>query len=241
MLKIGGINKLTLLDFPNEIAAIIFLVGCNFLCPFCHNKSLVLNDEKLEFIRENEIIEFLESRKNKLDGIVISGGEPLLQFNDLVPFIKKIKDMGFKVKLDTNGSYYDELNYLIKNRLVDYVAIDIKNSFNKYLTTIGLKENEATKKYLENINKSILFLLNEANKYNIDYEFRTTVIKEFLDKDDFINIANLIKGVKSYYLQQFEDIGTNIKEGFTAYNKNKLNEFKELLIEKDINTSIRGI
>lgn len=185
---IGGIQKSSLIDYPEKISAIIFTQGCNFRCPYCHNPELV--NAKGE--TANGIFEFLTSRIGKLDGVVITGGEPTLH-NDLPELISKIKDLGFAVKLDTNGSNPLMLEKLIQEKLIDYVAMDIKAPINKY------SEVTCTKVNTDNILKSIDILKNS----DIDYEFRTTVVKSQLILNDFEQIAELIKGAKKYYLQKF--------------------------------------
>ena len=188
---IGGFQKTSLLDFPQKIACIVFTPRCNFQCGYCHNPEL--NGKKEAVIELPSFFSFLESRKGKLDGIVITGGEPTLQ-KGLYQFIFEIKSKGFAVKLDTNGSNPELLKKLIEDKLVDYVAMDIKAPFDKYHDVIK------TKIPLEEIKKSIDILLE--NK--IDYEFRTTVVKEQLNFDDFEKIGELIKGAKKYFLQKFE-------------------------------------
>ena len=230
-MKIAGIQKLTLLDFPGLMAATIFTNGCNFMCPFCHNSALVIDARENELIDENEIFEFLESRKGKLDGICITGGEPLLQ-NDLIDFIKKIKSIGYKVKLDTNGYVYPKLKEIIESKAVDYVAMDIKNSLKKYPLTTGIKDL-----VIQNISKSISLLKENY----VEYEFRTTVVKELHDFDDIKEIAELIKGCSRYYLQQFEDTPNNIQSGYSAHDPETLKNYKNYLNSKGIYTEIRGI
>lgn len=185
---IGGLQKSSLIDYPEKISAIIFTQGCNFRCPYCHNPELVNGKGETA----NEIFEFLTSRIGKLDGVVITGGEPTLH-KDLPNFIRQIKDMGFAVKLDTNGTNPLMLEKLIQEKLIDYVAMDIKAPIHKYF------EVTCTKVNTDNILKSIEILKNS----DIDYEFRTTVVKSQLTLDDFEKISELIKGAKKYYLQKF--------------------------------------
>lgn len=230
-MRISGLQKLTLLDFPNLVACTIFLPGCQFKCPFCQNASLVLDLTQVDEISEDYIFDYLKERKGKLDGVCVTGGEPTLQ-SDLKDFIKKIKDLGYKVKLDTNGYNPKVLKELLDLSLLDYVAMDIKNSEEKYPITTGVKSLK-----FENILESINLLKNS----NIEYEFRTTVIKEFHNKNDFIGIAKLIKGVKNYYLQEYRDSETCIKRGFHAYSKEEMDEFVSILKNEGINASIRGI
>lgn len=191
-MNIAGIQKLTLLDYPGHTAAIVFLNGCDFKCPFCHNAEIInINNDSKISLTDLEI--FLEKRKNMLDGIVVTGGEPCIQ-KDLKGLLILIKKYNYLIKLDTNGNHPDVLNTLLKENLVDYIAMDIKNSLEKYPKTIGVP-NFNTK----NIEKSIEVIKNS----NIEYEFRTTVIKDFHTENDFIKIGNMLGNVKSYYLQQF--------------------------------------
>ncbi len=190
-MKIGGLQKFSLIDYPEKISAIIFTQGCNFRCLYCHNPQLLsyTNDS---FIEELLVFDFLKSRIGKLDAVVLSGGEPCLQ-KDLSEFIKKVKSMGFAVKLDTNGSSPEVLQQLIDNGFLDYIAMDIKAPLAKYETITKSKINT------DDILKSIDIIINSG----LDYEFRTTVVKSLITKDDFFNIGKLICGAKKYYLQKF--------------------------------------
>ncbi len=191
---IGGLQKTSLLDFPQKIACIVFTPRCNFQCGYCHNPELSGNIEKGGAVIDlPAFFSFLEKRKGKLDGVVITGGEPTLQ-KGLYQFIFEIKSMGFAVKLDSNGSNPEILKKLIDDKLVDYIAMDIKAPFDKYHDVIK------TPIPLEKIKESIDLLLEDK----VDYEFRTTVVKEQLIFDDFEKIGQLIKGAKKYYLQKFE-------------------------------------
>ena len=212
---IGGFQKTSLLDFPQKIACIVFTPRCNFQCGYCHNPEL--NGKKEAVIDLPSFFSFLESRKGKLDGVVITGGEPTLQ-KGLYQFIFEIKNMGFAVKLDTNGSNPLLLKKLIDDKLLDYVAMDIKAPFQKYHDVIK------TKIPLENIKQSIDILLE--NK--VDYEFRTTVVKEQLSFDDFEKIGELIKGAKNYYLQKFVPSKT-LDEKFMGYSTYSNLEFETIL------------
>ena len=195
---IGGFQKTTLLDFPQKIACIVFTPRCNFQCGYCHNPELSGNVKKGEAAIElPAFFSFIEGRKGKLDGVVITGGEPTLQ-KGLYQFIFEVKSMGFAVKLDSNGSNPDLLEKLINDKLVDYIAMDIKAPFDKYHQIIK------TKIPLENIKKSIDLLLEGK----VDYEFRTTVVKEQLIFEDFEKIGQLIKGAEKYFLQKFESSKT---------------------------------
>ncbi|MBQ7356890.1 MAG: anaerobic ribonucleoside-triphosphate reductase activating protein, partial [Clostridia bacterium] len=197
---LSGLQKLTLLDFPGRIAATVFTRGCNMRCPFCHNASLVVGGA--DIIPEDEFFAFLESRRGRLGGVCVSGGEPTLQA-DLPRFIEKIKAMDFEVKLDTNGTNPDMLSSLIDGGLLDYVAMDIKSSPEGYARVSGVSPD------MEKIKRSIELLLSDK----IDYEFRTTVAKPLFSTGDFVEIGKLIKGAKRYYLQGFLDSGDLIGEG----------------------------
>ncbi len=230
-MNISGLQKMTLLDYPGKVAATVFTGGCNFRCPFCHNASLVLNYDMSHNIPEEEFFNFLSKRKGLLDGICISGGEPLLQA-DIVEFIAKVNSLGFSVKLDTNGSCFFRLKELIENRLVEYVAMDIKNSPSGYKKTAGVPEE-----VLQDINKSVKLLL----KGIVDYEFRTTVVKEFHTREDFIEIGKWIKGAKRYYLQKFEDSNDTINPGLSAANKDEMMIFADAVRYYVPSVQLRGI
>ena len=212
-MKIGGLIKMTLLDYPEHVACSVFLKGCNFRCPFCYNSSLIEMEDSSNCLSEDDLFTFLKTRVNKLDGVAISGGEPLLQPN-IVDFIKKIKNMGFKVKLDTNGTSPKILNRLIKEKLIDYVAMDIKNCIEKYPMTAGCNLNT------DNILQSIEILL----KGDVDYEFRTTVVKELHEVSDFKKIGLMIEGARKYYLQSFLAKESVLDQSLHAYSKEELQE-----------------
>lgn len=205
-MEFGGFQKLTLLDFPGKVACILFTKGCNMRCPFCHNNTLVTTPTKAEHITEAQVLEYLQKRKGILEGVVVTGGEPLLH-NSLGSFLQKVKDLGYTVKLDTNGSLPDKLIALVESGVVDYVAMDIKNSFEKYEQTCGTSEIE-----ISDIKKSIDFLLQGK----VDYEFRTTVVQGEHTVDDIKSICETIKGAKKYFLQNFVDSGDTIKSGLSA-------------------------
>lgn len=227
---ISGLQKLTLLDFPNHVACTIFLKGCNFKCPFCQNKDLVLPEAKVASYSEEEILNFLEKRKNVLDGVCLTGGEPTLSIG-LAEFIRKIKFLGLKVKLDTNGYNPSVLKDLINQNLIDYVAMDIKNSFEKYDLTTGIKFVDVAK-----IKESIEFLVRGS----IPYEFRTTVVKEYHNVGDFIAIAKMLQGCSKYYLQKFEDSDSCIARGLHAPSEEEMNNYLNILRTLGINAFIRG-
>lgn len=194
-MQIGGITKSSLIDYPKKISAVIFLIGCNFNCPYCHNPELVISNI-IEPIDINTIYSFLKKRKGLLDGVVITGGEPTLH-KKLPEFIKNIKDMGYLIKLDTNGSNPNMVDELIENKLVDYIAMDIKAPFDEYNNIITKEIN------IENVKKTFKLLVQ--NK--VDYEFRTTVVSNLLNYESFVKINEIFKKegkIKKYCLQRFK-------------------------------------
>ena len=230
-IRFYGLQKLTLLDYPGNMAATVFTGGCNFRCPFCHNRSLVFLNENDSEIANEDIFDFLKSRNKILDGICITGGEPLLH-KGITAFIKRVRDLGLKVKLDTNGSNFEALRRLIDEKLVDYVAMDIKNSPEKYAMTIGLENYD-----LSEIEKSKNYLLEN----HVDYEFRTTIVKEFHEPEDLRKIGEWIRGAKHYYLQNFEDHGTCIQAGLGEVDLHTLETMKRIAGEYVEHIEIRGI
>lgn len=235
---ICGLQKLTLLDYPGKMACIIFTKGCDFRCPFCHNASLVVNtqandDRKydIETISDSEITSFLKKRKGILDGVVITGGEPTLQ-KDLISFISSIKELGYNVKLDTNGNHPQVIQDLLQLNLIDYIAMDIKNCKEKYSRTIGLSKFDIT-----NIIHSVDIIKNSG----IDYEFRTTVVEAFHNEEDFESIGKWLSGAKAYYLQNFVDSGDLIVPGLQGVTPVKMSEFANITRKYIQNTQIRGL
>lgn len=226
-MKILGLQKLSLVDWDGHITCTVFTGHCNFACPFCHNSSLVSGEENE--ISENEVLDYLEKRKNMLDSVCVSGGEPTL-YPDLPYFIKKVKEMGYKVKLDTNGTNLKMIKRLVDENLIDYIAMDIKNSIEKYPLTAGRDCDYDT------IRQSIEYI----KKNGIDYEFRTTLIDEFHDKEDIIKIAHLLNGAKRYYLQKFVDSGSCIQSGLHEVNKDKANDFVQYLTSYIDEVHLRG-
>lgn len=210
-MKINGLLKLTLLDFPGHTACTVFFGGCNFRCPFCHNATLVRGEG--ENITEEEFFKFLSKRQGLLDGVCITGGEPLLQ-RDIADFMRKIKEMGFEVKLDTNGSFPEKLKELCSAGLVDYVAMDIKSSLEGYSRAAGVSVNT------EKIRESVNFLVGGT----VDYEFRTTVAKGAVLPSDMEGIGELISGAKRYFLQGFVDSGDILGEGCGAYTQEEMSD-----------------
>ena len=229
-MKISGLQKLTLLDFPDVVSCIVFTKGCNLRCPFCHNSSLVVDSKLTPEIDEEEVFSYLNKRKNILDGVVISGGEPLLQ-KDIKDFIVRIKTLGYKVKLDTNGVNSKLLSELIDEKLVDYVAMDIKNTFDKYDMTTG-KSNSR----IDNIKESIRILKKEK----VPYEFRTTIVKDFHNIEDIKKILKYINGSK-YFIQNFVDNENTIKKGLTGFTKDELININKELKKDFTNFKIREL
>ena len=229
---IKGFAKLTLLDYPGKVACTIFTGGCNFRCPFCHNASLATRAGEVDTIPESDIFDLLRKRKGILDGVCITGGEPLLFGDELKSFIIKIKELGYAVKLDTNGSFPDRLASLIEADLIDKVAMDIKNSPAKYGLTAGV-ENFDMSPILESIE-----LLKSSG---IDYEFRTTVVKELHSASDLEEIGKMIAGAKEYYLQSFVDSGDLIGEGLSAPSPEDMEAYRKIAEKYVPNTQIRGL
>ncbi len=225
---IGGFQKMTMLDYPGKVACTIFTYGCNFRCPFCHNATLVIDEAEL--FSEDEIFAYINKRKGILDGVCISGGEPLLQ-PDIFEFISKIKETGLLVKLDTNGSYPDKLKEAIDRGLIDYVAMDIKTSKENYSRVCDVNVK------IEDIEKSVQILLE--NK--VDYEFRTTVVREMHTREDFEKISSWIKGAKRYFLQCFRDNENLIGNNLSAYTASELESFLEVLKCNINEVSLRGV
>lgn len=228
---IQGLQKLTLLDYPGKVACTIFTAGCNFRCPFCHNASLVIDTSANETIPEEEIFRFLTKRQGILDGVCISGGEPLIQ-DGIEEFIRQIKEMGYDVKLDTNGSFPDKLIRLVEAGLIDYVAMDIKNSQEHYGRTIGIEDYD-----IRDVHRSVKYLMSGE----VPYEFRTTVVREFHQRSDFASIGRWIRGAREYYLQQFVDSGDLIRPGLHGYNKEIMEQALEV-VKKDVESAkLRGL
>lgn len=223
---------MTLLDFPGFVACTVFLPGCNLRCPFCHNASLACGTDDGEISKEY-ILNYLRKRKGLIDGVCFTGGEPLLN-KDIGSFMEEIKALGFKIKLDTNGTRPQILKKLVKNGLVDYVAMDIKNSKSKYAETVGVKELDFTP-----IKESIDFLLSDS----VDYEFRTTVVDVFHTPDSIEAAARIISGAKRYFLQCFVDSGELIDKinQMSAVNSETMNEMKKRAEKYVQSVGIRGL
>lgn len=229
-MKIGGLMNMTLLDFPGRIACTVFLEGCNFRCPFCHNSQLVdfcSSDE----LSEEEFFTFLSKRSGLLDGVCVSGGEPLLT-DEVFEFLRKIKDMGFSLKLDTNGSFPKRLARAVDEGLCDYVAMDIKNSPEKYGLTAG-----CTGISFETVRESIEFLKSSG----IPHEFRTTVVKDFHTAEDVSEIARIVGSEEKFFIQPFRDGETVLCQGLMEFEKEEIGLMLEAAIEFAPKTEVRGI
>lgn len=228
---INGFLKMTLLDFPGHVACTVFTAGCNMRCPFCHNASLVTDINPDERVSKDYIIDFLKKRKGLLDGVAITGGEPLLH-SDIGGFIGEVRALGFAVKLDTNGTFPDKLALLTESGVIDYVAMDIKNCPEKYAETIGVPSFD-----IAPIKESIKILMTG----NTDYEFRTTVVRQFHDIDSIEKAANLISGAKRYFLQSFTDSGNLIGQNLTGVPKDEMLKMAQAAQKYVKYTSVRGI
>lgn len=225
---IGGFQKMTMLDYPGKIACTVFTYGCNLRCPFCHNATLVINEAQL--LSEEEIFSYINKRKGILDGVCVTGGEPLLQ-SDILDFLKKLRETGLLIKLDTNGTYPEKLKESIDKGLVDYVAMDIKTCKENYSKVTDTKIN------IEDIEKSVQILLQGR----VDYEFRTTVVREMHTREDFEKISQWIKGAKRYFLQCFRDSENLIGNNLSAYTPPELKGFLEVLENNIDEVNLRGI
>ena len=233
-MKIQALQKLTLLDFPGKTACTVFTHGCNLRCPFCHNARLVTQKSE-EGISEEEFFSFLKKRSGLLDGVCITGGEPLLQ-KDIGDFMKKIKAEGFLVKLDTNGFYPEKLQELLSAGLVDYVAMDIKSAPDTYAKAVGLEEPD-----IEAVKKSVTIIKNSG----VAHEFRTTFVKGLHNASDLAKIGDWLRGEEHYYLQMFVDSGelvgaSDVTGGFSAFSKEEMAEITKCLDDK-VGYSVRGL
>ncbi len=229
-MKIAGIQKLSLVDYPGKTCCTVFTAGCDLRCPFCHNASLVTHIEGSS-LPEDEVMDFLKKRAGLLQAVTISGGEPLMQ-SGVKQFAQNVKELGYLVKLDTNGTFPDKLKALVKSGAIDFVAMDIKNSKRKYAITSGVKDLD-----LKKVEESVEFLKSAS----VSYEFRTTVVREFHSAEDFAEIAAWLGPVPAYCLQQFVNSGDLINDGVHGYDDA---EMKALLkeVKKYIpNACLRGV
>ncbi len=230
---IAGMQKLTLLDFPGVVACTLFTAGCNFRCPWCHNAGLVLPEEASDRLLESgEVLSFLEKRKGVLDGVCVTGGEPLLHA-ELPDFLKRVKDLGYRVKLDTNGSFPERLEALVREKLADRVAMDIKNGPSRYAETVGLRNLD-----LSAVTASKDFLLSDA----VDYEFRTTVVRGLHTEESLLEAADWIRGARQWFLQQFKDSGNLIHgEGLSAFSEDEMRRLLETVQKTNPAAQLRGV
>lgn len=226
---LGGLQKLTLLDFPNHVACTVFTKGCNFRCPFCHN-ALLVEGQEVPDLDVEEFFSFLQKRKGLLDGVAVTGGEPLLQA-DIIPFLRRIKDMGYAVKLDTNGSFPATLRDILNQGLADYVAMDVKNTREKYPLTAGWQGD------VSQVEESIRILLDGT----VPYEFRTTAVHELHTAEDFASIGRWIQGAQRYYIQQFRHSEHLLGEGFTAPSEEQMNLYLQAAREYIPHAQLRGL
>ncbi|MDO5444253.1 MAG: anaerobic ribonucleoside-triphosphate reductase activating protein [Eubacteriales bacterium] len=229
---ISGLQKLTLLDFPGCAACTVFTGGCNFRCPFCHNASLVLPEKLSLSSSADDVLSFLKKRVGLLDGVAVTGGEPLLH-SDIDDFLKAVRDLGYKIKLDTNGSFPGHLRKIVEAGLVDYVAMDIKNSPELYPMTIGIPGFD-----ISPVNESKEYLLSGA----VDFEFRTTTVKGLHSEESLVEAAGWISGADKYFLQQYKDSGDVIlSEGLSAFDEQEMLALKEAVSQIIPGVSLRGV
>jgi pyruvate formate lyase activating enzyme len=232
-MTVSGLQKTTLIDYPDKVACTLFTHGCNFCCPFCHNPSLVTERPRVrEILSEKKVFKFLNSRSKILDAVVITGGEPCLQ-NDLLDFVSKIKDMGFLVKLDTNGSFPEKLLNLLRYGVIDYIAMDIKSDINGYLKASGVY----------NETKNILRSIEIVKTSGVDYEFRTTVVKGIHGSKEIENMGKLVNGSKRFSIQNFK-YGDTISKCFSKLNefsKQELEVFQQILNKYVAEVCIKNI
>ena len=240
-MNIAGIQKLTLLDYPGRCAATIFTPGCNLRCPFCHNASLVDPEELKKSLSENglidpqEVLDFLKDRKGRLTGLAVTGGEPLMQ-PGILDFLKEVKNIGYAVKLDTNGTNPERLRALLSAGILDYVAMDFKNSREKYGLTTGVPESTAAILY-ENTLLSKRFITESG----VEHEYRTTIVKELHTLDDVRKMAQELEGEEKYFLQNFTDSGDILQGGFTSCSKAELEEMLAVAREYVPGAQLRGV
>lgn len=229
-MRIHGLQKMTLLDYPGKVACTVFLGGCDFRCPFCHNSEILDAGAPAE-MDDAALLAFLKKRKGLLDGVAITGGEPLLR-SDIFEFLSKVHALGYPVKLDTNGNHPKKLKELVSTGLVEYVAMDVKNSPARYAETVGLASFDMT-----GVRESIDFLLGGT----VDYEFRTTVVQELHDGQSFEEIGKLIRGAKRYFLQSFTDRDTVAFAGLHAPSEENLQQYAEIMTQYVESVEIRGV
>lgn len=229
-----GIEKFSLVDFDGYTSCTLFTGRCNYRCPFCHNASLVMAPESEPTIENDIIFDYLKKRAGIIDAVCITGGEPTLH-TELTDVIENIRSLGYKIKLDTNGTDPSTLRHLIEKELIDYVAMDIKNSPDMYPLTTGVREPHFDKVY-----DSAKYLISAHESFGFDFEFRTTVIDEYHTEDDFIIIGNMLRGAPKYFIQKFVDKGNCIASGIKAVNIEKAQRFADILKENIKAVGLRG-
>ena len=230
-MHIAGVQKLTLLDFPGRLACTVFLPGCNLRCPFCHNASLVLpREDTPPGMTVDELLQFLQKRKGRLQGVCVTGGEPTLH-SGLPELLREIHALGYEVKLDTNGTNPAMLGSLLRDGLADYVAMDIKNSPRRYALTCGGVE------VLDKVKESAALLMESG----IDYEFRTTLVRPLHSPEDMADIGSWLQGAKRYFLQQFIDSGDLIGSGLQPFSPEEMEAMRQAVLPYIENTTLRGI
>ena len=235
-MKIHGINGLSLLDYPGKMACTVFTGHCNFRCPFCHNATLVLNPDSQPLKKDEEVFELLKNRAGRLEGVAITGGEPTLN-RDLPDFCKQVKDMGLSVKLDTNGSNPVMVKALINDKLIDYIAMDIKASPENYANAVGLKSFD-----MSPIFESVDLIMESGLAGSIGYEFRTTVVQGLHTEKDFTQIGKWLKGAKGYFLQGYRSSDDQLNpEGLSAVPLETMEHYREILLPNIPNTQLRGV
>lgn len=230
-MKFHGLIKSTLVDYPEKLACTLFTGGCNLRCPFCHNSELVINPELQPYLSDESIVKFLESRTRYMDGVCITGGEPLLQ-SGVTEFCRYVKSLGYLIKLDTNGAFPDKLKELLDLGLIDYVAMDVKNDKENYAATVGYSKID-----IDPFEKSIRII----KESKIDHEFRTTVVKEFHTVENLIRIAEWIGKDEKYFLQTFSDKGSNIQSGLHGYSAEEEKSMQKQLRSYIESVEIRGL
>ncbi len=238
-MKIAGIQKLSMVDYPGKMACTIFFSGCNFRCPYCHNSSLVIPEQDQSYVDEEEVLKFLKKRQGLLEGVCISGGEPLLQGKALIPFLNKIKELGYSVKLDTNGTSPDLLKQLCEEKLVDYVAMDIKNSRKNYGKAVGIEETRRDI-LLEKVQESARYLMEAP----VEYEFRTTLVKGIHEPQDIADMVEWIGKASVWYLQNYKDSGAILSPNsckMEPFSENEMELFAKTAKDYNLNVVVRNV
>ena len=214
-MKIGGFQKLSLLNYPDKTACVIFTTGCNFHCPFCYNSGIVNGDESID---PETVFQYLQKRKGIIDGVCVTGGEPLIH-QDIIPFLQEIKQIGYSIKLDTNGSNPETLQKILTQNIIDYIAMDVKNSFEKYAKTSGIQNLKT-----DLIQQSIEIIRSSG----VPYEFRTTVVREFHSKRDIEETGRYLQGSTIWYLQPFMDTTEVFQRGLHSPTSEEMKEYRSI-------------